>query len=142
MSRTEPTDLERKRAEVLRIFSEAAEPATVRWTDARTSEGDFDGRERSIEVFNVPASQQRNLHRQLKDVRRRAAEILGGPVVVLFHSPEATRRHYQGVLRPAGQITGSTFISAFALRVKSGDLAGTFQTQIDSPPTIVLHRAA
>jgi hypothetical protein len=142
MSRTEPTDLERKRAEVLRIFSEAAQPATVRWTDDRTSYGDFEGRERSIEVFNVPVSKQRTLHRELRNVRRRAAEILGGPVVVLFHSPEATRRHYQWVLRPEALITTSTLISALALRVTSGDLAGPFQTQIDGPPTIVLKRAA
>ena len=127
---------------MLGLFKESLRTELVRWTDDQTSHGDFDGREQSIEVFNVPASQQRTLHRQLKDVRRRAAEILGGPVVVLFHSPEATRRHYQWVLRPAAQITGSTFISTFALRVPSGDLAGTFQTQIDSPPTIVLHQAA
>jgi hypothetical protein len=130
------------RAEVLGLFRASLRTELVRWTDEETSRGDFDGRERSIEVFNVPASQQRTLHRQLKDVRKRAAEILGGPVVVLFHSPEATRRYYQWVLRPEAQIWGSTFVSAFALRVPSGNLAGTFQAQIDGPPTIVLHRAA
>ena len=130
------------RIAALGLFRKELRTELIRWTDDRTSRGDFDGRERSIEIFDVPVSQQRALHRRLSDVRKKAAEILGGPVVVLFHSPAETRRHYRWILGPAAQITGSTLIGVLALHVSGGDLAGTFYTQLDAPATIVLRPAA
>ena len=60
--------------------------------------GDFDGREHALEFFNVPAEEQSALRRRLRSVKARAEEIIGSPVVLIFHTPEATRKHHQAVV--------------------------------------------
>ncbi len=142
MSTNEPVDLSRRRADVLRLFAEAARPAVVRWTDGNTSDGDFEGREASIEVFGIPAAEQPVLYRALRGARRQATEVLGTPVLLLFHTPEATRKHYASLAAPSAMISGTTLLSTLPLRAVDIDLASNFRSRIDEAPLIALNRAA
>ncbi|OGA00978.1 MAG: hypothetical protein A3I00_08050 [Betaproteobacteria bacterium RIFCSPLOWO2_02_FULL_64_12] len=92
-------DAERERLRVLvlaLVRSAAGYPG--RWTDELTCHGDFEGRAQSIELFSVPVSEQRGLRCRLRDVRKLAEALLGGPLVLIFHTPEATAKHYEHVV--------------------------------------------
>ena len=85
------------RSEVLRRFVGCLEGRPVRWLTDAIAFGDFEGREETIEVFDVPQSQQRRLLRDLREARQDARRILGRTVRVLFHTPEATTSLYSHV---------------------------------------------
>jgi hypothetical protein len=87
------------RAAVLAFVQSRSEDYPVRWVDELTSKGDFDGREYALEFFSVPASEQSALRRRLRPVRKEAEDMLGRPIVLVFHTPEATAKHYEGVVR-------------------------------------------
>lgn len=71
----------------------------ARWATPDRSLGDYDGRERTLEVFNADASEQRALLRGLRAERTDLERSAGGPLVILFHTPSETRRLYADVLR-------------------------------------------
>lgn len=50
--------------------------------------GDYDGRERTLEVFNADAHDQRGLLRQFRDVRSDVEAAVGGPVIVMFQDEQ------------------------------------------------------
>lgn len=91
------TDLKRSLLEDVRTV--AARPA--RWAGDATTAGDFEGREFTIEVFDVPSHEQMDLFSRLRAVRLKAAELLGQSIRIVFHTPQATTRHYADV-RPPG----------------------------------------
>ncbi len=66
----------------------------VRWSPPQRSVGDYDGRERTLEVFNADARDQLELLRRI-DVERLALEhAAGGPIVIVFHSVrQSAERH-------------------------------------------------
>ena len=66
----------------------------VRWMPPDLPLGDFDGSERTIEVFHVAAGEQMPLRRVLRPFRARLDAELGGPVVFIFHTPAESMRHY------------------------------------------------
>jgi hypothetical protein len=66
----------------------------VRWAEAPNLLGDYDGRERTLEVFNADAGEQRGLLRRLRDVRKELEATAGGPVVVIFHTRVESSRLY------------------------------------------------
>jgi hypothetical protein len=66
----------------------------VRWADAPNLVGDYDGRERTLEVFNADARDQRVLVRRLRPVREELELAAGGPVVVIFHTSVESARLY------------------------------------------------
>lgn len=57
----------------------------------------IDGRDRTIEVFDAPASEQRALLRLLRPARAEIEAALGGPLIVVFHTPRETERLYPEV---------------------------------------------
>jgi hypothetical protein len=59
--------------------------------------GDYDGRDRTLDVFSVAACDQRPLLRKLRGERDRLERAVGGPLIVIFHTPEETARLYPGV---------------------------------------------
>jgi hypothetical protein len=75
----------------------------VRWADPERLVGDYDGRERTLEVFNADAAEQRPLIRRLRPLRQELESALGGPVVVIFHTTAESARLYrewvEGALR-------------------------------------------
>lgn len=69
---------------------------TVCW--ATNPVGDYDGRERTLEVFNADAHDQRDLLRQFRDVRSEVEDTVGGPVIVVFHTTKETARLYSAIV--------------------------------------------
>lgn len=69
----------------------------VRWTDDRTCRGDFEGREWTLELFDIPREEQRQLHRGFSELRKRFWQATGHSLTFIFHTPEATERHYAWV---------------------------------------------
>jgi hypothetical protein len=67
----------------------------VRWAEAPTLVGDYDGRERTLEVFNSDAKDQRMLLRRLRPVREELELAAGGPVIVIFHTSVESARLYR-----------------------------------------------
>ena len=79
---------------VLKAFREALSGLPVHWASSGTTLGDFEGREVTLDVFDVPAWQQRALLRALRPQREEARRLLGARVGIVFHTPEATSRHH------------------------------------------------
>ena len=82
------------REKVLKIIREALPGLTVHWASSETTLGDFEGRDVSIDVFDVPGWQQRPLLRTLRRQRDEARLLLGTSLGIVFHTPEATSRYY------------------------------------------------
>lgn len=87
-----------QRSELLEKFRSAT-GRPVRW--ASEAQGDFEGREWTIEIFDVQEVDQETMFVSLGALRRSAREYLGGTIRVLFHTPQATTRYYASV-RPPG----------------------------------------
>jgi hypothetical protein len=85
------------RHDVLVLFRRAVGNKPVVWASERTTLGDYEGHDVTLEVFDVPAEEQRDLLRTLRPERQAAADLLGGPVQVVFHTPDATSRHHAWV---------------------------------------------
>lgn len=66
----------------------------TRWAPADRLVGDYDGRERTLEIFDADPSDQRRLLRQLRSLRPEIEETVGGPLIVLFHTTIETARLY------------------------------------------------
>jgi hypothetical protein len=71
----------------------------VRWAPPDVASGDYDGRERTLEVFRVASGERRDLLRALRPVRDAIEAVAGGPVVVIFHTPRESERLYSCFLR-------------------------------------------
>ena len=65
----------------------------VAWAGSRTV-GDYDGRERTLDVFNADARDQLELLTRFRGVRAEVEAALGGPIIVLFHTTAETTRLY------------------------------------------------
>ena len=63
--------------------SERLEQRPVRWGEML---GDYDGRERTLDIFDADASEQRGLLRRLRPIRDALDEAAGGPIVFVFHT--------------------------------------------------------
>lgn len=64
----------------------------IRWT---CSKGDFSGREVTFDVFNIPFEQHRPFLREVEPLREKLTELMGSRCIFVFHTPEATKEHYQ-----------------------------------------------
>lgn len=73
-----------------RIASLLGKP--VRW--AQNPPGDYDGRERTLEVFFADATEQRELLWKFSVIRSELELALGGKVIVVFHVHAETARLY------------------------------------------------
>jgi hypothetical protein len=56
--------------------------------------GDYDGRERTLEVFNADSGEQRDILRRLRPIRSEIEPIVGGAVIVIFHTRNESARLY------------------------------------------------
>ena len=77
--------------------SDLLEGRPTRWVPSAMAVGDYDGRERTLEVFEADAREQRALLRRLRDVRPDLERAIGGPLVILFHTSSETQRLYPQV---------------------------------------------
>ncbi len=86
-----------EREAIRRRVAELAGGLPVRWTDSRTSMGDFSGRDWAIEVFDIPAAEHHELRVRLRELRREVEERLGHSMTVILHTPENTQKYYAWV---------------------------------------------
>lgn len=87
------------RDEIARRISDLLYGRPVRWV--RNAVGDYDGRERTLEVFNADAREQRELFRALRPIRREMEAVAGGPVIVIFHTRAESMRLYSDFVQHA-----------------------------------------
>ena len=116
----------------------------VRWAEAPNLVGDYDGRERTLEVFNADARDQRVLVRRLRPVREELELAAGGPVIVIFHTSAESARLYGDFVRSAlrAEATDDTAIEYdlpddvrplaldIELRERDGAKSGTGSTEL------------
>lgn len=75
--------------------SELLDHRPVRWGETI---GGYDGSERTLEIFEADAREQRELRRRLRPVRAELDAAAGGPIVILFHTRAESRRLYADVI--------------------------------------------
>jgi len=80
------------RDEFMRRISDLLNGRPVRW--AEDVIGDYDGRDRTLEVFNADPAEQGDLFRRLRPVRKEMEVLAGGPVIVIFHTRTESVRLY------------------------------------------------
>jgi hypothetical protein len=91
-----------ERDAILELVRRRASGRPAWWTDSRTSAADFDGREWTIEVFDVAKGDRRALREALWDVFTESRRNTGKNLSLLTHTPENTTRLYPRVrTRPA-----------------------------------------
>lgn len=66
----------------------------VRWAPSELTHGDYEGRGRTLEVFNADAHEQLGLLKQLSPHRPLLEADVGGPVVVIFHTRKESAARY------------------------------------------------
>ena len=66
----------------------------VRWAPADQLWGDYDGRDNTIEIFNVDGPEQRELYRGLRSLREQLEGELDSALIVIFHTRKESQRLY------------------------------------------------
>jgi hypothetical protein len=87
--------MKRDRESILARVSELLDRRPVRWGEMIFG---FDGYERTLEVFDADAREQRELRYRLRDVRPMLDAAAGGPIIILFHTRVESRRLYADVI--------------------------------------------
>ena len=82
------------RGELIRSLSDALSGRLVRWPEPGEVVGDYEGRDRTLEVFNADAADQRSLLRKMRPLRPRLGAAAGGPEIVIFHTRGESARLY------------------------------------------------
>ena len=90
--------------DIIRELAEQTSGFVTCWTDERTSMGDFDGRDWTLELFDVPMSQQRSVHARLWQLGKMVRNSLGHSLMFIFHRPEETKRLYPWARKPGTAI--------------------------------------
>ena len=67
----------------------------VRWAKPI---GDYEGRERTIEVFNADLQDQLSLLKEINKHKDQINKIVDGPLVVVFHSVKQTKERYADLI--------------------------------------------
>jgi hypothetical protein len=86
-----------ERHAILEVVRRLASNRPVRWVDQKTSAGDFDGREWTIEVFDVAKSERLALREKLWDLLVAVRKHTGKPMSLITHTPEDTSSYYAWV---------------------------------------------
>jgi hypothetical protein len=93
----------------------------VRWGEMI---GGYDGSERTLEIFEADAREQRELRRRLRPVRAELDAAAGGPVVIIFHTRAESRRLYADV------------VGAWYRRVLADLVVGWIEESADTDPRV------
>lgn len=83
-----------ERDAILEVVRRLASNRPVRWVDKNTSAGDFDGREWTVEVFDVAKSDRLTLREKLWDLFSAVRKHTGKPMSLVTHTPEDTTSFY------------------------------------------------
>lgn len=86
-------------AEIPGRISELLGGRTVQWVPESRRVGDYEGRHRTLEIFDAAPGEQRELLRRIRPARPEIERMLGGPLIVIFHTPGETERLYPALSR-------------------------------------------
>ena len=98
----------------------------MRWADRQTTLGDYEGREYTIQVFNIPPESQRQFFRELRSLRDQLEAELGHPISFVFHTPEATAAHYSHLFP---ELSGADIVGHLQILLSPAG-AGEIQTVV------------
>ena len=98
-----------ERDAVLELVRRHADKRPVRWTDSRTSMGDFDGCKWTVEIFDVAKGDRRALRDALWDLFGEVQKHTGKALSLVTHTPEDTTAHYSWVRAEAVRV-GPTLV--------------------------------
>lgn len=65
----------------------------ARWIPDELSVGDYDGRQRTLQVFNAEPAEQLSLVQKLEPMRNVLHAAARGPIVILFHSRKQSKKY-------------------------------------------------
>jgi len=68
----------------------------VRWAQPV---GDYDGRDRTLQVFNADPGDQRRIREEIDVFRDELERSAGGPLVIIFHSVRQSAERYRELVR-------------------------------------------
>lgn len=88
-----------RREDVPYVVSSLMGYRPARWAPTERLVGDYDGRERTLEVFNAGPKEHLGLLAALRPMRARLKEAAGGSIVFIFHTPEESARLYADFIR-------------------------------------------
>ncbi|MGE0324396.1 MAG: hypothetical protein AB7K71_06190 [Polyangiaceae bacterium] len=71
----------------------------VRWAPPELTFGDYEGRTRTLEVFNADAREQLGLLKALRPFRTELEGDVGGTVIVIFHTRKESQRLYSDFIK-------------------------------------------
>jgi hypothetical protein len=92
LARSENIEKERRNQALALVQELFSDRYQIRWT---CSQGDFSGREVTFDVFNIPVTEHRPFLREVEPLREKLTELTGSRCTFIFHTPEATKEHYQ-----------------------------------------------
>ena len=82
-------------------FQEAFPAYRFAWRHEREAYGDIEMDALILEAFGVPAEKQIDFVREARALKRKAETIYEGTIIILCHTPEATRKFYPRFLQPS-----------------------------------------
>jgi hypothetical protein len=83
-----------RREDVPYLVSRLMGNQPARWAPTERTLGDYDGRERTLEIFNAAPKDQLGLLAALRSERANLKEAAGGPILFIFHTEEESARLY------------------------------------------------
>ena len=86
-----------EREAIRKRVAEIAGGRPVRWTDSRTTKGDFPGRDWALEVFDLSFEDYEKLSPRFWELKQEIRARLGHNITVLFHTPENTEKYYSWI---------------------------------------------
>lgn len=86
-----------ERDAVLDVVRRLVSNRPVRWADRKTTAGDFDGREWTVEVFDVAKGDRLALREKLWDLFSAVRKHTGDPMSLITHTPDDTSSYYAWV---------------------------------------------
>jgi hypothetical protein len=89
------------REQIPERVSDLLEDRPARWMPSSRAVGNYDGRERTLEVFESDPREQLDLLHRLREICPDIEQAISGPLVVLFHTSAETQRLYPEVSRGA-----------------------------------------
>jgi hypothetical protein len=90
-----------ERAYIQQLVSKHSGGRPALWASGRTSKGDFDGRDWTLEIFDVPAPEQKAVRDALWTLRASLYDARKIALTIILHTPEATTKRYAWVRQQA-----------------------------------------
>lgn len=79
----------------------------VRWVPPARLIGDYDGRERTLQIFNADSKDQRRLLDEVDAAREPLEKAAGGPLVLIFHSVKQSEARFADFVRAFPKLIGA-----------------------------------